>query len=286
MNVYEIITQRIMDKLEQGTVPWHKPWASNSEMPKNLISKKTYRGINVFMLHMAGYSSPYWLSYKQASELGGTVKKGEHGLPIVFWNWKETKNEETGKKEKIPFIRYYTVFNADQCSGLESKVPAIPDFNPLDFNPITECEGILNGMSDKPEITHNEAKAYYRPSNDTVNMPKQETFCSVPDYYSVLFHELVHSTGHEKRLNRHKEQLNHNFGSNDYSKEELIAEMGASFLSGLTGITTNTIDNSAAYIKSWLVRLKDDPKMVVMAAAKAQKAVDYITGKQIEDLAV
>jgi len=284
MKVEEIITAKILAKLEAGTVPWHKPW-SGGDMPKNLVSKKEYRGINTFLLSCSGFSSPYWLSFKQAQELGGTVKKGEKGSPVVFW--KQLPIEETdenGKKtvKNIPFLRYYTAFNLDQCENINpDKIPQSAKV--LNNNEkIEQCEAIVAGMPKRPEINHGEQRAYYRPITDTVNMPKMETFDGSEEYYGTLFHELTHATGHETRVNRKGVSGESgewsSFGSAPYAKEELVAEMGAAFLCGICQIENKTIDNSAAYIKSWLKRLKDDAKLVIMAAAQAQKAADFIRG--------
>lgn len=277
--VYEIITDQIIKMLEKGDIPWQQPWIT--DQPKNLISKKDYRGINTFILNSQRYSSPYWLSYKQAQLLGGNVKKGEKSTMIVFWkpikiDTKKKDNEETTEKT-IPFLRYYRVFNIEQCENIdESKIPEMI-VNP-DFQPIEACETTIKGMQNKPTIMHREGKAYYMPSQDFVNMPQKETFHKEEYYYSVLFHELGHSTGHKSRLNR-KDFCAGFFGSETYSKEELVAEMTAAFLCGHHKIEMQTIENSASYIKSWVKKFKNDSKMIVLAAAQAQKAADYILNK-------
>jgi len=283
MNVYEIITEEILKKLESGEVPWLQPWTGGG-YPKNLVSKKEYRGINVFMLSCSRYTSPYWVSYKQAQELGGNVKKGEKSTIVVFWKQIRVKDNdgEVGEdgelsSKTLPFLRYYRVFNVEQCEGLDDKVPNAGPANP-DFQPIEACESVVDGMPNRPEIQHQEPRAYYHPKNDFVNMPNKENFDKEEFYYSVLFHELGHSTGHEKRLSRKKQDDWSMFGSEKYSKEELVAEMTAAFLCGHCGIERETIDNSAAYIQNWSKRLKEDKKMIVLAAAQAQKAADYIRG--------
>lgn len=279
MKVYEIITDRIMEKLAQGCVPWHQPWAGNSEYPKNLITKKEYRGINVFMLACAGFASPFWASYKQIKELGGNVNKGEKGWPVVFWKFMD-EDDSADNKKHIPLLRYYTVFNVDQTSGIdEKKIPkSAAKYNEIEK--LEQCEAVVLAMPHRPEITYNDQRgACYTHSKDRVNMPKMESFDGAEEYYSTLFHELTHSTGHESRLNR-KGIISGTaaFGTKEYSKEELVAEMGAAFLCGHCQIDNKTIDNSAAYINSWLKKLKDDPKMVILAAAQAQKAADFILG--------
>jgi antirestriction protein ArdC len=273
--VYEIITEKIIEKLEKGEVPWHQPWIGG--YPKNLISKKEYRGINVFLLGCQKYSSPYWVSYKQAQELGGNVRKGEHGTRVVFWKQLNVKDKDTEEEKMIPLLRYYTVFNLDQCEGIDEKRIPQTDIR-QNFQPIDACERVVNGMQKRPDIRFEELRAYYHPGGDFVNMPKKETFDKEEFFYAVLFHELGHSTGHEKRLHRKAQGDWSPFGSESYSKEELVAEMTAAFLCGTCQIENTTIDNSAAYIKSWLKKLKDDPKMVVLAGAQAQRASDYILG--------
>ena len=271
---YEIVTDTIIKQLEVGVAPWRKPW--HTGMPMNLVSRKEYRGINIFLLAFQGYGSRYWLTYRQALSLGGNVKKGERGSKVVFWKIGEYQKEdaETGELEdrKSILLRYYTVFNLDQCEGIESPepVPAI--------NPIEQCEGIVRSMPNPPAFEQ-EAQACYRPAIDTVGMPARSAFHSSEEYYSTLFHELTHSTGHPSRLAREGIMKHNPFGSEDYSKEELIAEMGAAMVCGVAGIESKTLDNSAAYLQSWISRLKSDSRLVVSAAAQAQKAADYILGK-------
>jgi len=275
MNVYEIITEKIIERLESGDIPWHKPWTGD-DWPKNLISKKEYRGINVFLLGCQKYSNPYWVTYKQAKQVGGNVKKGEKSSIIVFW--KQIKVKDPVDPEKlIPMLRYYRVFNIEQCEGIDLKKIPVSEVN-HDFQSIDACEKTINDMQNKPNIEHGENKAYYRPSTDIVNMPKKENFVNEEFYYSVLFHEIGHSTGHKSRLDRKNFETGC-FGSETYTKEELVAEMTAAFMCGCHKIENKTLDNSAAYIKSWLRKLKNDPKMVVLAAAQAQKAADYILNK-------
>ena len=274
---YEVITNKIIEKLEQGTVPWHRPWSC--EMSKNLISKKEYRGINVFMLGSTGYANPYWLTFKQARQLGGHVCKGEESTPVVFWKWleREQENPETGQTEtvNVPLLRYYRVFNVEQCDGIpKDKIPPLE--NARDFHPIEQAETVVQEMPQRPIVKHEAAQAYYRPSADVVNMPPAELFQSSEAYYSTLFHELTHATGHESRLKRLNTDKLAPFGSRDYSQEELVAEMGAAFLCGRCQIENQTIDNSAAYIQGWLRKLRNDKRMVVFAAAQAQKASDFI----------
>lgn len=278
--IYEMITARIVSILESGTVPWRKPWSGGRRRgapPANLASKKEYRGINIFLLSSLGFSSRYFLSFKQVTAAGGQVHKGEHGCPVIFWKMFEGQDKETGEVKQIPMLRYYTVFNLDQIDNLDlAKVPAEERPEEFDFSPIETAENIVAAMPCRPEIVHREQRAFYRPSADTVNMPRPETFPQREEYYSTLFHELAHSTGHESRLNRRNSGEIRMFGDADYSKEELVAEMTASFLSAVAGIAQVTIENSAAYLAGWIKILKGEPKLAVQAAAAAQKAADYI----------
>jgi len=272
MKVYEIITNAILEKLERGSVPWHRPWNGPESMPKNLISKKEYQGINAFLLGCQGYGSPFWLTFTQCKELGGSVRKAARATPVIYWNWIEI--EEEG--EKVPFLRYYAVFNVEQCEGIpEGKTPSLAT---NDIDRIAVCERIVEGMNDRPTITHARQAALYKVGRDTINMPLFGSFETAEEYYSTLFHELIHSTGHEKRLARPTVTDISPFGTVSYSKEELIAEMGAAFLCGVAGIEDLTLDNSAAYIKGWLHKLRNDTYLVIMAAAQAQKAAHYILG--------
>ncbi len=275
-NVYEIVTGQILEIMAQGIIPWKKPWSARGAH-RNLMSGKQYRGVNVFLLSCAPFSSPWWLTFKQATEKGGKVRKGEKGRKIVFWKplMIKDKNPKTGKDErkKIFMLRYYTIFNLDQVDGIEA--PLEPETVLLE--PIAEAEKIVQEMPNTPEILEAAGdRACYYPSRDEVQMPFFQDFDDSEEYYSVLFHELGHSTGHESRLARKEVQGCSRFGSEDYSKEELVAEMTAAFLCGESGILPATVENSVAYLQSWTAKFKEDQKLVVNAAAAAQKAADYI----------
>lgn len=279
MNIYQMITDRIVKALENGCVPWKKPFTTG--YPRNLISKKPYRGINTLLLQAAPYSSPWWLTFNQAKQLGGQVKKGEHGYPVVFWKLLDKKEEEAEEKtiaRGVPFLRYYTAFNVCQCEGLDEKIPAEEAKN---NNPIGECAKIVEATG---AVITDGNEASYSPSIDEISMPLFKNFVSSEKYYSTIFHELTHWTGHKSRLARDEVVQTAHFGSADYSKEELVAEMGAAFLSGMTGIAEETVEASASYISSWLKKLKDNPKWVVMAGAQAQKAADYIMSFKAEEV--
>ncbi len=279
VTAYQVITDRIVSLLEKGAVPWQKPWQGADLLPQNLMSKKAYRGVNVFLLHAMSYSNPFWLTFKQAQELGGSVRRGEKACPVVFWKWLDC--EKDGEKERIPLLRYYSVFNVAQCDGIEKHVPAIPAIT-RELSPVLAAQAIVDAMPKRPEIKLGLDRAFYSPSGDYVGMPNPGQFDKAEDWHNVLFHELTHATGHDSRLARKGVSGSDGewsaFGSTPYAKEELVAEMGAAFLCGQAGIVERTIDNSAAYVASWLSRLKDDPRLVVQAATQAQKAADFILG--------
>jgi antirestriction protein ArdC len=275
-SVYEIVTEQVIKQLESGVAPWRKPW--RTEMPCNLISGKPYRGINTFLLGMQGRESKYWLTFKQANQLGGHVRAGEKASTVTFWNIGEEKlNPETGKVSKPFLLRYYSIFNATQIDGLE-KLKLGNASRPAPN--IDACEAIVSGMRNPPRFDASNA-AWYRPASDTVGMPSKALFHSSEEYYSTLFHELTHSTGHASRIGREGIERIEAFGSDSYSREELVAEMGAAMLCGVTGIAPATLQNSAAYLKTWIERLKSDSRLLVSAASAAQKASDYILGHSL-----
>ena len=277
MNIksYERITERIVSLLEQGTVPWHKPWQVKTGLPRNLVTQKPYRGINPFLLMAMSYESPHWLTLRQANQLGGTVKKGEKSCPVVFWKQMQIEDKEKEESKRIPLLRLYHVFNVAQCEGLKN-VPTTE----VDAFAVTEAAEIVAKMPQSPVIKHGMTAAYYSPHEDCVGMPERKRFNTEDAYHSTLFHELVHSTGHEKRLKRLSITERNGYGSDPYCKEELIAELGSAFLCGQAGIVERTIDDSASYLQGWLKRLQEDKTLIVYAAAQAQKAADFILGKK------
>jgi len=272
---YDKVTEAIIQRLEAGVIPWHCPWSGVT--PRNL-SGREYHGINVMLLAMQGYPSPYWLTFKQCESLGGKVRKGAKGTPVVFWRWIESKdevNQDTGEPKRIPFLRYHTVFNLEQTEGIPAPES---DCKLIETDPIEEAERIVAGYPAPPTIYYRGGQACYKPLADIVEVPERKHFESMPAFYDTLFHELVHSTGHASRLAR-KSLTDHSarFGSDPYAREELVAEIGAAFLCHEAGIDHSPIlENEAAYIASWLRRLKNDSKLVVIAASQAQKAAEHI----------
>lgn len=281
-NTYEIITERIIQQLEAGTAPWHKPWTlrGSDGLPRSLVSGYEYKGINTWILLSSGYASPYWLTFRQAKELGGHIRKGEKGLPVVFWKFgsREVQDGDEVVQKSTVLCRYYTCFNVAQCEGLRVQpVKEVPDAPPI--SPIEECEQVVSGWQAKPTIHEGANQACYHKGLDQVAMPDRTCFDNSEEFYSTLFHELVHSTGHPARLNRSTLTDFERFGDENYSREELIAEMGAAFLSGYCGIENRTIENSASYLANWLKVLKSDSRLVLIAASQAQKAADMILGR-------
>ena len=223
------------------------------------------------------YESPNWLTLRQANAMGGQIKPGEKSCPVVFWKPMKVQDKETKEDKKIPFLRLYHVFNISQSTGLKN----IPPADESAFIQTLPAELVAN-MSQRPVIKHGMAMASYSPVSDVVNMPDRVRFKSEDHYYTTLFHELVHATGHEKRLKRASIMERNGYGSNPYAKEELIAEMGGAFLCGHAGIVDRTIDSSAAYLEGWLKQLQEDKTLIVHAAAQAQKAADFILGHKPE----
>jgi antirestriction protein ArdC len=278
-SVYEIVTARILEQLERGVVPWRKPWSA--PLPCNLVSGNAYRGLNTFLLGSQGYASKYWLTFNQANKLGGHIRKGEHSSLVTFWHVGQEKvvrkPDGTDTKQTPFLLRYYSVFNICQTEGIAEKLGLGESARPVAS--IEQCEAIVAGMPNCPRFEQSD-RAWYRPSTDSVGMPARGLFSAAEEYYSTLFHELTHSTGHSSRIGREGiEQLN-TFGSESYSREELIAEMGAAMLCGISGIAPSTLENSAAYLQSWISKLRGDSRLLISAASAAQKAADYIRGNQ------
>ena len=286
-NVYEQVTNRVIELLEQGVVPWKSPYFSRVGFPKNFATGNRYRGINVFLLGSLRYTSPYFLTYLQAKELGGHVKKDERGSLVIkygtYTKEAEGAQPEQATVEERKFLRAYTVFNASQIEGIEFPKPvALPEFTPSER--CARAREIVAGMPQRPEIKEGMAIPCYRPDCDTVHMPEMGFFESEETYYSTLFHELAHSTGHQSRLARKSLMENKGVDSTGeakkiYAEEELVAEMAASFLNAEAGIMKAEIENSAAYLQGWLAALKskDAKGWIVKAAGEAQKAADFIS---------
>ncbi len=287
---YEIIPDRILEALRAGLIPWERPWDSEVGEHRS-IRGHFYRGINPMLLQstamLNGYTRPVWLTFRNARQLGGSVKKGEKGTPVVFWKWiKRTREDEvTGEKklEKFPILRYYTVFNVDQCENVEVPESVLAPPEPSEFSPIESAEKIVadwfarEGAPSWKETREN--RCYYSPQLDAIRVVRRERFTPPEAFYSTLFHEMGHATGHASRLSRPGITDLTLFGDHEYSREELVAEMTAAFLCARAGVeNVKTTENTVAYIQSWISTLKADSRAVVIAAAQAQKAADHVLG--------
>ena len=276
-SVYEMVTERIISQLEKGIIPWRKPWTGIRSGAYNRISKKSYSLLNQMLLKHEGE----YATYNQWESLGGHVRKGEKSEIVVFWKIQpieETKEDGTKETKQVPILRYFNVFHISQVEGVE---PLTKD-DLKSIEPIEKAESVLHDYWSREgiEVKHiGGDEAYYSPSRDLIRLPLFDQFTDANEYYSTAFHESVHSTMKESRCNRAEDRKGKlvAFGSNDYSKEELIAEIGSASLMNIIGIETGkTFQNSTAYIQSWLSVLKNDVKFIVSASSKAEKAVNYI----------
>lgn len=277
-DIYEMITDRIIEQLENGVVAWQKPWTGVHDGAYNRISNKPYSLLNQMLLSKTGE----YASFKQWTELGGHIKKGEKAEIVTFWKIQPIEEEnEDGEKviKQIPLLRYYNVFHISQVEGVE---PKSIDLNEL--QPIEEAERIKTEYMQREHIKILEKvtdKAFYSPSLDYIQVPCKEQYQNIEEFYSTLFHEMTHSTGHKVRLDREDVKDCMYFGSENYSKEELCAELGSAFLINKLGIASSkSFTNSTAYIQSWLRVLKNDKKFIISASSRAEKAVKYILNEQ------
>lgn len=287
MNRKEIesrITEAVTEQLRGGIVPWRKPWACDGYLPTSLQTGKPYRGINRLLLSLVGeqYSRPLWITFKQAKYLNGHVRKGERGMPIVFYSRIDRINKSTGETERIPLLRLSTAFNIDQTEGVE-----IPAKYLVKREPVAVADGVktlLTKYASKPEIYHRAGDgAFYSPALDSITLPMLEQFDTPEQYAHTLAHELVHSTGHQSRLNR-KGDAPAVFGSAVYAMEELVADIGAQMTLSEIGVNVDLV-NSASYITGWLRALENDSSLILKASAQAQKACDYMLGIKQEEVA-
>ncbi|MFZ4507053.1 MAG: ArdC family protein [Fimbriimonas sp.] len=278
--IYESVTRTIIEALQKGVVPWKKPWHQSQSVPTNATTNRPYRGVNLFLLAMHPYADHRWLTLRQANELGGSVKPGQKATTVIFWKrWQPTNPEEGGEatRREIPILRYYKVFNAEQCTGLP--LPELYEGREVaQHERIEKAELLAKLMPNPPEICEGGSSAWYRPRDDRVQIPELDRFESPDAFYATLFHELGHCTGHVSRLNRPGVTGQILFGSGEYSKEELVAELTSAFCAATVSLDDRIIGSSAAYIDGWLGVLKSDPKAVVIAAAQAQRAADLIRG--------
>jgi antirestriction protein ArdC len=275
-DLYQEVTDRIVASLEAGVPPWVKPWSGDPDpLPLNASTRRPYRGVNVLLLQLESFARGYprngWLTFREATELGGHVRKGEHGSTVVFFKMHEVPSDSAAADQaatrRIPMLRAYTVFNVAQVEGLPAELeqPAAPPA----WSPRDEAETLLKASG--ATIRHGGSRAYYSPSEDLIQLPEPGLFEGQGSYYATALHETIHATGHEKRCNR---QLGKRFGDDAYAMEELIAEIGSAFLCAHCRIDGRLQHES--YIASWLKALRNDKRAVFTAAAKAQQAADFL----------
>lgn len=266
-SIAQSITDNVIKALESGVPPWVKPWHSSGiDAPYNPVSKRYYNGINFIQLSMMPGSTHNWVTYKQAQSVGAQVRKGSKGVPVIYFSPLEVQDQVTNETKKIPMLKTYTVFNADQVDGLELPAPAERNMNEV----IQSCEEFIKAQRARIQFGGN--RAFYVPSMDYIQLPELDQFKSSADYYATALHELSHWTGHESRLDR---KISNKFGNEAYAFEELVAELGSAML-----CAHNKIDGQlqhASYIADWLKVLNDDPKNILKAGALAQKILDYTT---------
>lgn len=278
-NIYATVTDRILKCLDAGVIPWRKTWRTG--LPKNLMTGREYRGINILVLSLAGYGSRYWLTYRQAFGMGGHVRKGEKATPVVYWKWHTAGDlkrlaEKAGKAAPPPCYPFVNaVFNLDQIDGVAQPADDVPAES---ADCVESAEQLVSCMPDRPEIIHGASlEPAYCPSLDQVMIPNICQFENAGEYYGALFHELGHSTGHPKRLNRRAEAEGDR--QQKYSFEELVAEFTAAFLCAHLGIDTPDHEaRQADYIQGWAEVFRRDSRILLRAASAAQKAADFIRG--------
>lgn len=279
--IYKDVTDQVIKGLKVGLIPWKKAWTEET-LPKNFKSGRTYIGVNLWVLLAAPFDSNLWLTFNQVKELGGSIKKGEKGTKICYWNVarKEVENGENGEltEKKIFYLKTYTVFNSEQIQGIE--FPSI--HNTTGGVTFESAEQLISKYEGGPSVSHSNRAdgAYYVPAEDKIMLPQKASFKNTSGYYSTLFHELAHSTGHAKRLNREGVTNYDRFGSEQYSMEELIAEMSACFMLSMCGLSENITTNNQAYINGWIEKLQSDPKVLFQASKEAQKACEFILGAE------
>ncbi|MCT4662805.1 MAG: zincin-like metallopeptidase domain-containing protein [Tissierellales bacterium] len=271
MNVYEIITNMIIEEIEAGTIPWKKPWKDG--FPVRYESGEPYSLLNRMLLPKSGE----YLGYKAIKKLGGKIRNYNPHIIVGYFpieTVKKVKRDGIEEEESSKYLkpRYFKVFHLDDIDGIPSKLPETINTN----SKIISAEELVCDYSKTLKVKNDYKGAYYSPTLDYVNVPNLANFDSSEKYYSTLFHELVHSTGHKKRLNRFTSEDQFQFGSESYSFEELVAEIGSSMLCSMSGIIDSTIDNSASYIDGWLTQLRNDHKLIFKASSKAQKSCEFI----------
>ncbi|MBB3941291.1 antirestriction protein ArdC [Novosphingobium fluoreni] len=281
-NLYDEVTARIITELEAGRLPWVQPWGridtTGPSLPRNALTGRNYSGVNVLILWGAvieqGFPTQSWLTFRQAQEAGGCVMKGEHGVTVVYADRftpeteKERARRDGDEARAVPFLKRFTVFNVAQCEGLRAGLATDPAPLPdREIVPVAEDVIVASGV----DFRVGGDRAFYAPDPDFVQVPPQSAFFEQINYYRTCLHELTHATGHPKRLGR---DLRNAFGSKDYAREELVAEMGSAFLCAALGIAPTV--RHADYIGSWLAVLREDSRAIFRAASAATKAADWL----------
>jgi len=286
-NIYQTVTDRILQRLNAGVIPWRKTWATG--LPKSLTTRKEYRGINILVLGLTPYTSRYWVTYRQAAMLGGHVRKGEKATFVVYWKWRTPEElkrigDRTGKTNLAPCYPFASaVFNLDQVEGIARPEDDVPNQN---HNRLDIAERLFDVMPDKPQIVHAVTKEpAYSARLDRVTLPHLSQFESADEYYNALYHELAHASGHPRRLNRFAVAPTPEADRFEaYSIEELVAEFGAAFLCAFAGISNPASEDlQASYIAGWSQALRKDNRLIVRAASAAQRAADYVRGKTVQE---
>ena len=291
-DAWDKITDQILADLDKGVIPWRKPWSVPiGEYPHNAVTKRRYSGINAIVTGSSDYTDPRWVTWGQARGLGGNVRAGQRGTTVVWWKATDKSEEQTDPKtgevlideetgqpvtktKKNFFLGGHTIFNVQQCENLD--LPELdPDSKP-EFDPIERAEEIVQGYTDRPPVVHDGGdQAYYIKTRDTIHLPKRQSFDGADEYYSTLFHEFGHSTGHSSRLDRPTLTESNSFGSHDYGREELTAEFNTAYLTHEAGIKS-TLENSTAYLDNWKKAIKADKKIVERAGSLGWKSAEYI----------
>jgi len=276
IDIYTEVTERIIEQMEKGYIPWERPWVGNSNTVSHATGK-TYSVLNQILLGAPGE----YATFKQVQDEGGHVKKGAKSKMVVFWTILQDTDKD-GNVRQIPYLKYSRVFSLDDCEGVKPKY--IDDDRTFDNQPIEQAQAMLDSYINREGIKleqDNGARSFYRPSEDMIHLPLFEKFINAESFYDTAFHECVHSTGHSKRLDRNGITNLTMFGNDEYSKEELIAEIGACSMCHQLGIETqSTFRNNAAYIQGWLKALKNDKRLLVSASSAADKAVRFIIGEE------
>lgn len=292
-DLYQEVTNKMIALIEKGVVPWRLTWSTYG-LARNYATGHIYSGINLIIMNTTHHSIPYFMSFRQIEERNGRIKKGAKSEMVIYFNIYYKVGDDTlhhreeaearksmGEEvEVLKFIKHYNVFNIEDIEGIDFDLPQTM-YN--DNEKIERCEDIIDRMPKRPELKMLDPnQPFYSPILDIVNMPAITQFESAEAYYATYFHELAHSTGHESRLAREEVMVPHLHGSNPYGKEELLAELAASFVCSMVQINFEPIlENSASYLDGWLKVLKEDNKFIFKAAAEAQKAADYILNRHL-----